>query len=282
MAMWRSKLGTDYPKEEMDRDEKKHKAELDRLRKLPGNRHCADCGANGTVWASVNLGVFLCMSCGSHHRGMGTHISLPKGCTGTYMWGPDEIERMAAIGNTKAARMYGGDDQRPAKTAPDSQWRQYIVDKYEHGKFMPKHPIHSPTVAATSRKGGAVNSPTTTSPSTSTISSPTQKKNTTPLPDWEHFMGSFSGSPTGAGQKENLVVKPAHHLSPAFPKSPHGAASPAKLGIRVTAPDLMEFGNEEGPFVLPSSTTNQQREKSSFSKGGTPATGSDFFGEFGL
>jgi hypothetical protein len=252
MAMWRSKLGTDYPKEEIERDEKKHKAELDRLRKLPENRHCADCGANGTVWASVNLGVFLCMACGSHHRGMGTHISLPKGCTGTYIWGPDEIERMAAIGNAKAARMYGGDDRRPAAMAPDSKWRQYIVDKYEHGKFMPKYPIHSPTLAATSRKGVVLNSPTG-GPYASPPVSP--KKKNSPLPDWEHFAGSksnFSGSPTG-GQKENMVVKPANHLSPTFPKSPHGVA---KLGIRVTAPDLMEFGNED---LLPS--TNQQSEK---------------------
>ena len=260
MAMWRSKLGTDYPKEEIDRDEKKHKAELDRLRKLPENRHCADCGANGTVWASVNLGVFLCMRCGSHHRGIGTHISLPKGCTGTYMWGPDEIERMAAIGNTKAARMYGGDDQRPAETAPDSQWKQFILDKYEHGKFMPKYPVHSSTVA-------------------SPPISPSPKKKNTTLPDWEHFVGSSSSprSPTGGrGQKENMVVKPAHHLSPTFPKPHHGAA---KHGIRVTAPDLMEFGNEDLQPVPSSSPTLQ---KPTGSKEGAPTTRSDFFREFGL
>jgi hypothetical protein len=276
MAMWRSKLGTDYPKEEIDRDEKKHKAELDRIRKLPENRHCADCGTNGTVWASVNLGVFLCMRCGSHHRGIGTHITLPKGCTGTYLWGPDEIERMAAIGNTKAARMYGGDDKRPAETAPDSQWKQYILDKYKHGKFMPKYPIHSTTVPPAASRKGVLNS----SPATSPPMSP--KKQNTPLPGWEHFVGNSSPrSPSTGGQKENLVVKPAHHLSPTFPKSHHGAA---KLGIRVTAPDLMEFGKEdflqsEKSSSVPSLPTLQ---KPTGSKEGTPTTRSDFFGEFGL
>ena len=82
VPMWRSKLGTNYTKEFMDKNEKRLMDELNSIRNLPDNRYCADCGTNGTVWASVNLGVFLCMTCGAHHRSLGTHVSLPKGCTG--------------------------------------------------------------------------------------------------------------------------------------------------------------------------------------------------------
>lgn len=84
MAYWTSKLGNKYLKASIDQDEKASKANLDQLRKIPTNRRCADCGMEPTVWASVNLGIFLCIRCGSLHRGIGTHISVPKGCTGKY------------------------------------------------------------------------------------------------------------------------------------------------------------------------------------------------------
>ena len=87
MTFWKSKLGNNFEKSLIERYEKETKRELDGLRKLEENRVCADCGSEPTVWASVNIGVFLCIRCGSHHRGLGTHISVPKGCTGTYLWG---------------------------------------------------------------------------------------------------------------------------------------------------------------------------------------------------
>lgn len=137
--MWRSKLGNEFDKSQILQDEPKLKAELDRLRKLPENRICADCGTTdgGNVWASVNLGVFLCIRCGSIHRGLGTHISIPKGCTGSYLWGPDEIDRMKSIGNRVAKQIYGGDNQRPSRSEADALWKQYMIDKYEKRKFAP-------------------------------------------------------------------------------------------------------------------------------------------------
>ena len=134
--MWKSKLGTEYPRELIERDEKKHMAALDRLRRLPANRECADCGADGTVWASVNIGVFLCLRCGALHRGLGTHVSVPKGCTGTYLWGPDEIASMTKLGNERARSVWGV-GPRPARDAPDSEWQLFVTDKYVHRRFAP-------------------------------------------------------------------------------------------------------------------------------------------------
>ncbi len=41
----------------------RHKAILSGLLKLEENKRCADCGTRGPTWASVNLGVFVCLNC---------------------------------------------------------------------------------------------------------------------------------------------------------------------------------------------------------------------------
>ena len=41
----------------------RHKAILSALLKQEDNRRCADCGSRGPTWASVNLGVFVCLNC---------------------------------------------------------------------------------------------------------------------------------------------------------------------------------------------------------------------------
>ena len=41
----------------------RHKAVLSALLKQEENRRCADCSSRGPTWASVNLGVFVCLNC---------------------------------------------------------------------------------------------------------------------------------------------------------------------------------------------------------------------------
>jgi hypothetical protein len=41
----------------------RHKQVLTVLLREEGNRKCADCWARGPTWASVNLGVFVCLNC---------------------------------------------------------------------------------------------------------------------------------------------------------------------------------------------------------------------------
>lgn len=142
MTEWKSKLGNTYLKTEIEAYDSQ--SLLNRLRKIPANQSCADCGEKSTPWASVNLGVFLCIKCGSIHRGLGTHISKPKGCLGTYLWGPDEIERMTYIGNERAKRLYG-DSGQPGPDAGNNVWATYIREKYELLKFAPE-PASDPTV----------------------------------------------------------------------------------------------------------------------------------------
>ena len=162
VPLWKSKLGNEYIKADIERQHEQTIKELRQLRRLDGNSACADCGQVGTVWSSVNLGVFLCMRCGSLHRALGTHISKPKGLTGTYMWGPDEIANMKQVGNKRANRIYGGIDERPAEDAPDAEWLQYIRQKYEEQKFVPRQKASANAKNDLSSKSSTASVPTAT------------------------------------------------------------------------------------------------------------------------
>lgn len=45
------------------------------LRQIPGNDICAECSAPEPDWASLNLGILLCIECSGVHRNLGVHIS---------------------------------------------------------------------------------------------------------------------------------------------------------------------------------------------------------------
>ena len=71
------------------------------LRKIPDNMTCFQCNAKNPSWASVNLGVFLCYNCTSHHRNLGTHISFVRS-TELDKWSLRQLAKMGHGGNKKA------------------------------------------------------------------------------------------------------------------------------------------------------------------------------------
>ena len=53
---------------------------VEHLHRVPGNGACADCGAAGPDWASLNLGVLLCIDCSGAHRRLGVQTSKVPSC----------------------------------------------------------------------------------------------------------------------------------------------------------------------------------------------------------
>jgi hypothetical protein len=57
------------------RDQSGQERPLDVLRRVPGNDACADGGAADPDWASLNLGILLCIECSGVHRNMSVQVS---------------------------------------------------------------------------------------------------------------------------------------------------------------------------------------------------------------
>ncbi|XP_065882178.1 probable ADP-ribosylation factor GTPase-activating protein AGD15 [Euphorbia lathyris] len=74
---------------------------LEGLLKRPENKECADCTNRAPRWASVNLGIFICMQCSGIHRSLGVHISQVRSTT-LDTWLPDQVAFMQSMGNEKS------------------------------------------------------------------------------------------------------------------------------------------------------------------------------------
>ena len=119
--------------------DKKFKAVLSKLRQDAslGNDRCADCLAIAPTWASVNLGVFICMQCSGIHRGVGVHISKVRS-TNLDTWLPEQVAFIKSHGNKRSNSMY--EAELPADFDRPSHARngQAAVERFIHKKYVDK------------------------------------------------------------------------------------------------------------------------------------------------
>ncbi|XVF66729.1 hypothetical protein PTKIN_Ptkin10aG0061000 [Pterospermum kingtungense] len=81
----------------------KNEKPIDVLQKVCGNDKCADCGAPEPDWASLNLGVLVCIECSGVHRNLGVHISKVRSLTlDVKVWEPSVLSLFQSLGNTFA------------------------------------------------------------------------------------------------------------------------------------------------------------------------------------
>ncbi|XP_017370091.1 arf-GAP with coiled-coil, ANK repeat and PH domain-containing protein 2 isoform X4 [Cebus imitator] len=124
----------------------KGESALQRVQCIPGNASCCDCGLADPRWASINLGITLCIECSGIHRSLGVHFSKVRSLT-LDTWEPELLKLMCELGNDVINRVYEANVEKMGIKKPQSGQRQekeaYIRAKYVERKFVDKSSILS-------------------------------------------------------------------------------------------------------------------------------------------
>ncbi|XP_061524828.1 arf-GAP with coiled-coil, ANK repeat and PH domain-containing protein 1 isoform X4 [Phycodurus eques] len=117
---------------------------LEEVQAVAGNRECCDCGAPSPDWASINLGITLCIVCSGIHRSLGVHFSKVRSLT-LDSWEPELVKLMCELGNgvingIYEARMDEITLKKPLASSPRGDKEAWIRSKYVEKKFIQKLP----------------------------------------------------------------------------------------------------------------------------------------------
>ncbi|XP_077785718.1 arf-GAP with coiled-coil, ANK repeat and PH domain-containing protein 2 isoform X3 [Podarcis muralis] len=131
------------PKEKLLKGE----SSLQRVQSIPGNAVCCDCGLADPRWASINLGITLCIECSGIHRSLGVHFSKVRSLT-LDSWEPELLKLMCELGNEVINRVYEANVEKTGvkKPQPGSQRQEreeYIRAKYVEKRFVERCPAAS-------------------------------------------------------------------------------------------------------------------------------------------
>ncbi|XP_048580641.1 arf-GAP with coiled-coil, ANK repeat and PH domain-containing protein 2 isoform X2 [Nematostella vectensis] len=115
------------------------KSILEAVRSVPGNEVCADCNHNDPKWASINLGVVLCIECSGIHRSLGVHVSKVRSLT-LDAWEPEHLKLMSELGNSLINSIYeakiAGDHKKINHLSNRSDREAWIKSKYIYHRFV--------------------------------------------------------------------------------------------------------------------------------------------------
>ncbi|EFO19793.1 GTP-ase activating protein for Arf containing protein [Loa loa] len=121
-----------------------HESLLAELRRIPGNDVCADCSIESPKWASINLGVLLCIECCGIHRSFGVQISKVRSLIMDTLE-PEQKKVLLALGNRAVNSIYLAHiptvkviPPRPIATSARPVREAWIKAKYIERRFVMK------------------------------------------------------------------------------------------------------------------------------------------------
>ncbi|KAJ9549454.1 hypothetical protein OSB04_021997 [Centaurea solstitialis] len=120
------------------------------LREIPGNDLCAECSAPEPDWASLNLGILMCIECSGVHRNLGVHISKVRSINlDVKVWEPTVMDLFRNLGNTYCNSIWedllqtnsedGSNALAVNKPNPGDAFQQrekYIIAKYVEKRLV--------------------------------------------------------------------------------------------------------------------------------------------------
>ncbi|XP_015676218.1 arf-GAP with coiled-coil, ANK repeat and PH domain-containing protein 2 [Protobothrops mucrosquamatus] len=133
---------TGSPESSQESREKSLKGEgsLQRVQAIAGNEVCCDCGLADPRWASINLGITLCIECSGIHRSLGVHFSKVRSLT-LDSWEPELLKLMCELGNNVINRVYEANREKMGAKKPHlgsqrQEKEEYIRAKYVDRRFV--------------------------------------------------------------------------------------------------------------------------------------------------
>ncbi|CAI8039126.1 Arf-GAP with coiled-coil, ANK repeat and PH domain-containing protein 3, partial [Geodia barretti] len=104
---------------------------------VAGNEACADCGNTKPKWASINLGVLVCIECSGVHRSLGVYVSQVRSLTLDTLK-PEWLEKLKEFGNKNSNGIYEKNlpedfDREAVRTEEGRQ--EFITEKYIELKY---------------------------------------------------------------------------------------------------------------------------------------------------
>ncbi len=99
------------------------------------NHRCFECKAPIQLnWVSINLGIFICISCSGIHRSLGTHISKVRSLSLDKLT-PSQLDILKRLGNSRAKKIWESlpttDEERRGMGL-----NQFIREKYLNRTFI--------------------------------------------------------------------------------------------------------------------------------------------------
>ncbi|KAF4083085.1 hypothetical protein AMELA_G00135950 [Ameiurus melas] len=131
---------------ESDPREKSLKGEgaLQKVMTIAGNSTCCDCGQPEPKWASINLGITLCIQCSGIHRSLGVHFSKVRSLT-LDTWEPELLKLMCELGNGVINRIYEARREELGARKPQPGDLRQDVESYIRGKYVDRRFIRMPS-----------------------------------------------------------------------------------------------------------------------------------------